>query len=127
MFNLIIIPAYNEAEALPSTLETLKGLHKGFEILVVNDGSTDETSAVAAEAAKSSRIPIHRIDLPVNCGIGVAVQTGYLFAVKKERYRYVIQFDADGQHDAACIPELVRECDQKQLDLCVGSRFLATL
>jgi hypothetical protein len=67
---------------------------------------------------------MHVVHLPVNCGIGVAVQTGYQFAVKSEEYQYVIQFDADGQHRAEAIPALVEACETHAYDLCVGSRFL---
>ena len=57
----------------------------------------------------------------MNCGIGVAVQTGYLFAVKQGIYKYVLQFDADGQHDAAALPRLVQECEEKQ-STCASDR-----
>src|SRR3954451_13119887 len=100
MRNLIVIPAYNEEEALPHTVARLQRLPAGFEILVVNDGSTDQTKDIANALVATSRLPLHVAHLPVNCGIGVAVQTGYRFAVLDAVYRYVIQFDADGQHDA---------------------------
>jgi glycosyltransferase involved in cell wall biosynthesis len=105
-------------------LLTLQNLPDGYEVLVVNDGSRDKTREVAENVSKSAKTPIHVVSLPMNCGIGVAVQTGYLFALKKGTYQYVLQFDADGQHDAASLPMLVQECEQKQLDLCIGSRFL---
>lgn len=124
MKNLIIIPAYNEEQALPGTIAGLQKLPDGFEIVVINDGSRDRTAAVALESARSSRLPVHVVTLPINGGIGVAVQTGYIFAAKSGTYKYAIQFDADGQHDAAFIQALVEECDAKQLDLCMGSRFL---
>jgi glycosyltransferase involved in cell wall biosynthesis len=124
MKNLIILPAYNEEEALPKTVANLQGLPDNFELLVINDGSLDQTGKVAEHLARTSRLPLHVIHLPVNCGIGVAVQTGYLFAAQRAGFTYVIQFDADGQHDAAAIPALVAECEAKNLDLCVGSRFL---
>jgi glycosyltransferase involved in cell wall biosynthesis len=124
MRSLIVIPAYNEEEALQATLASLQTLPEGFEILVVNDGSRDRTREIAQAAARTSTRTIHVVSLPMNCGIGVAVQTGYLFAVKSGEYRYVIQFDADGQHDAAAIPLLIQECEQKQLDVCIGTRFL---
>jgi glycosyltransferase involved in cell wall biosynthesis len=60
----------------------------------------------------------------MNCGIGAAVQAGYLFASRQGDYQYVIQFDADGQHEAAYVPALVEACTARGLDLCVGSRFL---
>jgi glycosyltransferase involved in cell wall biosynthesis len=120
---LIVIPAYNEEEALAGTLTSLKDLPDHYEILVVNDGSRDRTLDVAKAASQTNR-PLHVVTLPMNCGIGVAVQTGYLFALKSGIYRYVIQFDADGQHDAAALPRLVQECEDKQLDVCIGTRFL---
>ncbi len=122
--HLIVIPAYNEEQALPRTLADLQSLPDNFEVLVVNDGSNDQTGAIADRLSQTSRLVVHVINLPVNCGIGVAVQTAYLFAADQGTYQYVIQFDADGQHDAGYIPALVDESDTKTLDLCVGSRFL---
>ena len=124
MRHLIVIPAFNEEEALPQTVARLQRLPAGFEILVVNDGSTDRTKDVANALVSTSCLPLHVAHLPVNCGIGVAVQTGYRFAVVDGSYRYVIQFDADGQHDADYLTALVEQADQNGLDLCVGSRFL---
>jgi glycosyltransferase involved in cell wall biosynthesis len=124
MRHLIVIPAFNEEVALPQTVTRLQRLPAGFEILVVNDGSTDRTKDVANALGASSRLPFHVAHLPVNCGIGVAVQTGYRFAVIDGGYRYVIQFDADGQHDADYLSALVEQADRDGLDLCVGSRFI---
>lgn len=122
--HLIVIPAYNEQEALPRTLASLQSLDEAYEILIVNDGSRDQTGAVAEAFALRCTRPVHVLHLPINAGIGVAVQTGYLFAAKSNRYRYVIQFDADGQHDFAAIEQLVAAAERDQLDLCIGSRFL---
>lgn len=120
---LLVVPAYNEEEALPNTLASLQDLPPGFEIVIVNDGSTDGTKQIAENAAAESRVPCHVLTLPVNGGIGVAVQTGYRFAATRGLYRYVIQFDADGQHPADALPLLVDRCERDNLDLCVGSRF----
>src|SRR5262245_43844524 len=121
---LIVMPAYNEEAALPKTVDSLQSLPDDFEILVVNDGSRDRTGVVAEELAQTSRLPMHVLHLPLNGGIGVAVQTGYLFAAKMGGYTYVIQFDADGQHDVGSLQQLVAKCEAEQLDMCVGSRFL---
>jgi len=121
---LIIIPAYNEQEALPKTIAELQFLPPGYEVVIVNDGSRDRTSAIAHDLASRSTVPLHVLDLSLNCGIGVAVQTGYLFALRDGGFRYAIQFDADGQHPAGSILDLVAECEKRQLDLCIGSRFL---
>lgn len=124
MRHLIVIPAFNEEEALPKTLSRLRTLPSGYEVLIVNDGSRDRTGVVAESMARDCGLPIHVAHLPINCGIGVAVQTGYRFASNDGGYRYVLQFDADGQHDSAYIQALVDRCDRDGLDLCVGSRFL---
>jgi glycosyltransferase involved in cell wall biosynthesis len=125
MRNLVVIPAYNEEEALPGTLEALQGLPAGYEVAVIDDGSQDRTAAVCARLRGADRLPVHFLTLPLNSGIGVAMQTGYRFAARDGGYEYVVQFDADGQHDAASIPVLVEACRRRGLDLCVGSRFLA--
>lgn len=125
MRNLIVIPAYNEEQALPGAIASLQILPGNYEIVVVNDGSHDRTAAAAAAAAAQSRLKVHLLTLPVNNGIGAAVQSGYLFAARRGDYEYVIQFDADGQHDAGYIEALVAECAKKELDFCIGSRFLA--
>ncbi|MCA9204890.1 MAG: glycosyltransferase family 2 protein [Planctomycetales bacterium] len=122
--HLVVLPAYNEQQSLPATIASLQSLPDGFELLIVNDGSRDLTSQVAHELAAESRLPLHVVDLPQNGGIGVAVQTGYIFAAHQQKYDYVIQFDADGQHDASAIVRLVDACDSRDLDVCIGSRFL---
>jgi glycosyltransferase involved in cell wall biosynthesis len=122
--HLVVIPAYNEEGALRGTVAKLQSLPDQFELLIVNDGSTDGTSRIALDLTATSRLPLHVIDLPVNGGIGVAVQTGYLFAALRGTYHYVIQFDADGQHNENAIVALVEECERRNFDSCIGSRFL---
>lgn len=124
MKHLIIIPAYNEEHSLPQTIAALQKLPAEFELLVVNDGSTDRTQQVAEDWAAHSRLPLYVVRLATNLGIGAAVQTGYLFARRRGGYRYAIQFDADGQHNVEAIQTLVQVCERRGLDLCVGSRFL---
>ncbi len=127
MKNLIVLPAFNEEQALPRTVAGLQTLPDNYEVLIVNDGSGDSTGSVAERLAVESRLPLHVLHLPMNSGIGVAVQSGYVFANRRGTYQYVIQCDADGQHDANFIPALVEACERGQLDLCVGSRFLEGL
>jgi len=124
--HLVVIPAFNEEKALPRTLEALRVLPAEFDVLIVNDGSADRTGEVAEAVGRVGNGRVRVVHLPVNGGIGVAVQTGYQFAASRGGYGYVVQCDADGQHDPGLIPELVAECRRRDLDLCVGSRFLGT-
>ncbi len=121
----MIIPAFQEQAALPETLRALRAAcaHAAIgsaltqcDIVVVDDGSTDATAAVAAQAQVSV------LSLPFNLGIGGALQTGFRFAVRGG-YRAAVQFDADGQHDPSFIHPLVSALDTA--DLVIGSRFSA--
>ena len=117
MKTLVIIPAYNEAENLVSTVEDLRTCFPEGDLLVVNDGSTDATAALCREKG----YPL--LDLPVNLGIGGCVQTGYRYA-RDRGYDAAVQFDADGQHMAEYIPALLEPLREGRADLVIGSRFL---
>ncbi|GGJ09972.1 glycosyl transferase family 2 [Alicyclobacillus cellulosilyticus] len=115
---LIIIPAYNEAAVIGKVIAEIRRQPQPVDVLVVNDGSTDDTAHVAAQAG--ARV----ITLPVNLGIGGAVQTGYRYAA---RYGYdiAVQLDADGQHDPADLPKLLAPLlAGEPVDLVVGSRYV---
>ena len=119
---LMIIPAYNEENSIVSTVESLnKANLKGdtLDYVVVNDGSTDKTKDVCIKNN------LNFINLPVNLGIGGAVQTGYKYA-RDNNYDIAIQFDGDGQHDATYIKTLVDEI-KKGNDIVIGSRYVAEL
>jgi len=122
---LIVIPAYNEQEALPNTINNLQSLpDETYDLLVVNDGSDDLTGDLADQLLKSSKLRLQVIHLPTNVGVGPAMQTGYRYAARHGIYDYVIQFDADGQHDVGYVDALINACQTEKLDLCLGSRFL---
>src|SRR4051795_2631099 len=116
---LAIVPAYNEAGAIAGTVGDLHRHAPEFDVLVVDDGSTDATARVAAAAG--ARVVSH----PFNLGIGGAVQSGYQFALENG-YDVAVQVDGDGQHDARCVPELHRHLvATPELNMITGSRFLA--
>jgi glycosyltransferase involved in cell wall biosynthesis len=112
---LVIIPAYNEEEALPGTLAELRAVQPDLDVVVVSDGSTDRTAAAAAAAG------VDVVELPFNLGIGGALRTGFLFAVRGG-YDAAVQFDADGQHDPHHITTLLDGLADGA-SMVVGSRF----
>jgi glycosyltransferase involved in cell wall biosynthesis len=114
---LVIIPAYNEEAALPAVLAGLRDRFPAFDVVVVDDGSHDRTSAVAHEGGASV------VTLPFNLGVGGALRTGFRYAVRNG-YRRAVQLDADGQHEAAEVGALLAALDDGA-DLVIGSRFAA--
>jgi glycosyltransferase involved in cell wall biosynthesis len=118
---LAVVPAYNEEATLGRVIATLREEAPEFEILVIDDGSTDGTRQVAE--ASGARVLRH----PFNLGIGGAVQSGFQFAME-HGFDYMVQVDADGQHDPAEIPTLVAEMRaDPDMDVICGSRFLKDL
>ena len=114
---LIIIPAFNEAERIGEVVRNVREAFSDCDILVVNDGSGDETSHAAQSAG--AVVVAH----PFNLGYGVAIQTGYKYAQAKD-YDFVVQMDGDGQHDPACIKSLLAPVMSGEVDFALGSRFL---
>ena len=114
---LLIVPAFDEAERLPGLLAELRRTHPDLAVLVIDDGSRDATAAVAARAG--ARVVRH----PFNLGYGAALQTGYKYALANGVER-LVQMDADGQHLPAEIPGLLEPLRRGDCDLVVGSRFL---
>lgn len=114
---IVITPAYNEEQNLTSVIEEIRSCQVKPDIVVVNDGSTDKTGAVAR------RLGVPVVDLPVNSGMFCAIQAGFRYAYR-QGYDIAIQIDADGQHDPSEIPELIRPIIEQNIDVVIGSRFL---
>jgi len=112
----IVIPAYNEAGRVASTIACVRQFADA-DIIVVSDGSTDNTVDEAIEAGATV------IELPFNLGYGAALQTGFKYALKNG-YRFAVQMDADGQHDPSAIQALIEPVYSGEVDVAVGSRFL---
>lgn len=117
MKKLIIIPAYNEEENIVNTVKDIKENAKDFDYIVINDCSKDST----LEVCRKNGIRI--IDLPINLGIGGAVQTGYLYALENG-YDCAVQVDGDGQHEAKYLGMMAECMEREQLDMVIGSRFI---
>jgi glycosyltransferase involved in cell wall biosynthesis len=111
---LVIVPAFNEQESISAVLRTL--LDNKYQILVVDDGSVDKTRSLAQGAGANV------LTLPFNLGVGGALRAGFKFAVRNQ-YRAVVQVDADGQHDASQIVNLIETANESGAHLVLGSRF----
>lgn len=117
MKRLIIIPAYNEAENIVKTVEAIKEKAKGFDYIIINDCSTDRTKNICEENGYNV------INLPINLGIGGAVQTGYKYAYNHD-YDIAVQVDGDGQHDPLFLEVMAQYLEEHSVDMVIGSRFI---
>ncbi len=116
---IAIVPAYNEAASISAVVAELGEHAPGFDVVVIDDGSTDDT----AERARAAGADVVRH--PFNLGIGGAVQSGYLYASERG-YDIAVQVDGDGQHDPRCLADMRAYLDaHPELDMVTGSRFLA--
>jgi glycosyltransferase involved in cell wall biosynthesis len=113
---LIVIPAYNEEECIVDVLDRIQRVDPSLDIVVIDDSSTDKTAQLVRE--HGSKV----IHLPANMGIGGAVQTGFIYAVR-EGYDIVVQQDGDGQHDPAYIKDVIAPILRGEADCVVGSRY----
>jgi glycosyltransferase involved in cell wall biosynthesis len=111
----VIVPAYNEAKSLASTIRPL--VLCGYTVVVVDDGSSDGTWQACWE------LPVVRIRHPLNLGQGAALETGMTYA-RRHGAKIVVHFDADGQHDYRQIEDMTLPIDRGEADVVLGSRFL---
>lgn len=114
---LIIIPVYNESASIADILDEIEQEYPDFDILVINDASTDDSGRIAEE--QGSAIVVN---LPYNLGIGGAVQTGFKYA-RENDYDFALQFDGDGQHKVSEIQKLISILESSDADVVIGSRF----
>ena len=115
---LVIVPALDEEASLPRTIEEVRRVAPGVDLLVVDDGSRDGTS----DAARRVGVPVVRH--AVNLGVGAALQTGFRYAVERG-YSIGVQLDADGQHDPRFLEPLLQPVREGRSDVVIGSRYVA--
>ncbi|MCR5145560.1 MAG: glycosyltransferase family 2 protein [Lachnospiraceae bacterium] len=114
---LVIIPAFNEAGCIVDTIEDIRQNAPSFDYVVINDCSRDDTGELC------EKYHYNVVNLPINSGIGAAVQTGYMYA-KRYGYEYAIQVDGDGQHDASFLEEMADIMEDSDINMLIGSRFI---
>jgi glycosyltransferase involved in cell wall biosynthesis len=115
---LVFIPAWNEETSVAEVIADVRTSIPGADVLVVDDGSTDGTAERAREAGAMVA------SLPFNQGLGAALQTGYLFALRNG-YDFCAHLDSDGQHPAAEVARLLEVVTSGRADLVIGSRYHA--
>ena len=117
MKKLIIIPAYNEEANIEKTVEAILRDSPGFDYVIINDCSRDSTKQICEKKGYNV------VNLPINLGIGGAVQTGYKYAIRNG-YDMAVQVDGDGQHDPKFLAEMADYLERNNLDMVIGSRFI---
>lgn len=111
---LVIVPAWNEEQNVGHTVQEILATGRDYDVVVVDDGSTDRTAAVAREAGATV------VSLPFNMGVGGAMKTGFTYA-QRHGYARAVQVDADGQHNPADIARVLQGLDHA--DISIGARF----
>jgi glycosyltransferase involved in cell wall biosynthesis len=114
---LIIVPAFNESGNITRAIADIRKQSIPVDIVVIDDGSIDATAKEAAATGANV------VSLPLNLGIGGAVQTGFQFALQ-HGYDIAVQMDGDGQHDAAYLNKIVTPILENKADMVIGSRFM---
>ena len=118
----LLIPCYNEENCVEKMISAIvQELPEAF-LVIVNDGSSDNTAKIVRESAQLND-HIILLDLPVNLGIGGAVQTAFRYAARND-FDYAVKVDGDGQHPADQIKKLIEALDANNADMVIGSRFL---
>ena len=117
MKKLIIIPAYNESANIKATINDIKSKAPDFDYVIINDCSTDNTREICEQEG------FNIVNLPLNLGIGGAVQTGYKYAYQ-HGYDIAVQVDGDGQHDPSFLNTMADTLVKENADMLIGSRFL---
>lgn len=116
----LVVPAYNEEKHVETVLRDISKL--GYSIILVNDGSKDNTLNIARNVQKDYPNQIYIVSHVINRGLGAALKTGMTDALKHDA-KYIITFDADGQHAFEDIPKVLKPLQEKKVDAVIGSRI----
>ncbi|WP_461462566.1 glycosyltransferase family 2 protein [Methanobrevibacter sp.] len=116
----LVVPAYNEEKHVEKVLIDIANL--GYNIILVNDGSRDNTLNIARNVQKKYPSQIHIVSHVINRGLGAALKTGMTVALKHNA-KYIITFDADGQHNFEDIAKVIKPLRERKADAVIGSRI----
>lgn len=115
----LIVPAFNEEKTVSQIIEGIA--EKGYNVILVNDGSKDKTLDLAIESKRKYPDQIYVVSHVINRGLGAALKTGMVVALNKNA-KYIVTFDADGQHEIGDIPKVCRPLQDDQADVVIGAR-----
>ncbi|MCB9256201.1 MAG: polyprenol monophosphomannose synthase [Chitinophagales bacterium] len=122
--SLVIIPTYNEIENIEKMLRTVFALPLSFEVLVVDDGSPDQTAAKVKELQKEFGTKLHLIERIGKLGLGTAYITGFKYALE-QNFELVFEMDCDFSHNPNDLLKLYEACSREDVDVAVGSRYVS--
>ncbi|WP_405303810.1 glycosyltransferase family 2 protein [Methanobrevibacter sp.] len=117
----VVVPAYNEEKTVSQVIEGIA--KEGYNVVLVNDGSKDDTLNLAIESKKKFPNQIFIVSHVINRGLGAALKTGMETAIRKGA-KYILTFDADGQHAIEDIAKVVKPLQDGKADACIGARPL---
>ena len=122
--SIVIIPTYNEKENIEAIIRAVTSLEKGFDVLVIDDGSPDGTAQIVKNLMSTEfQDRLYIIERSGKLGLGTAYIRGFQWAIE-EKYDYVIEMDADFSHNPADLPRLYAACHDEGYDVSVGSRYV---
>ncbi len=123
--SIVIIPTYNEKENVEAIIRAVTGLEKGFDVLIIDDGSPDGTASIVKKLMQGElKERLHLIEREGKLGLGTAYIRGFQWAIEK-RYDYIFEMDADFSHDPNDLPKLYAACHDEGYDVSVGSRYIS--
>lgn len=117
----VVVPAYNEEKTVSQVIEGIAS--EGYNVVLVNDGSKDNTLNLAIESKRKYPDKIFIVSHAINRGLGAALKTGMTAALNKNA-EYILTFDADGQHEISDIAKVVKPLQEGKADACIGARPL---
>ncbi|MDC3104947.1 polyprenol monophosphomannose synthase [bacterium] len=123
MSKLIIIPTYNEKENIENIILKIFDLEESFNILIIDDGSPDETAKIVKELQKKYSKSLFLKERSGKLGLGTAYIHGFKWALENN-YQYIFEMDADFSHDPKDLPRLYEACHKNNGDLAIGSRYV---
>ena len=122
--SIVIIPTYNEKENIEAIIRAVTSIEKGFDVLIIDDGSPDGTAQIVKDLMSSEfQDRLFLIERSGKLGLGTAYIRGFKWAIE-EKYDYIIEMDADFSHNPADLPRLYAACHDEGADVSVGSRYV---